>query len=449
MTSKVELVQESDKEAHDQTVIPVEPSSAEDIFDGGRAAWCTAIGGSLAVATTFGYANSFGVYQDLYTRSHTASASAISWIGSTQLFFLLVGALPGGKLLDMGYFRHTTLVGSVTYVFCLFMVSLCDPQKYYQLYLAQGLGMGIGSGLLYVPALAVQSHHWRARRAFAMGIVASGSSIGGLMFPIILNQLFKSSLGFEWGVRVSAFVVLAMLIGANLLMTPKKRFKNTSASDRPDIKGIMTDGPYLVTIVGMFFGNWGVFIPYFYLQLFAIVHGVNPTTAFYLVREHSCRVSEFKSSSTSKIAILNGAAIPGRILPNMLADYLGPFNTITPVLLACGVLIYGLIGINTVAGIVVFAILYGFMSGAALSLVAPGVAVLARHPSEIGIRFGLAFSLSGFGALVGSPVTGALLGSRFAWTNAIAFNGASMTVSFIFLIIVRQILVKRRGSQII
>lgn len=71
----------------------------------------------LTVATTFGYANSFGVYQDLYTRSHTASASAISWIGSTQLFFLLAMALPAGKLLDMGYFRTTTLVGSLIYVF--------------------------------------------------------------------------------------------------------------------------------------------------------------------------------------------------------------------------------------------------------------------------------------------------------------------------------------------
>jgi len=56
----------------------------------------------LNVATTFGYTNSFGVYQDLYTRSNTASASVVSWIGATQIFFLLAMALPGGKLLDMG-----------------------------------------------------------------------------------------------------------------------------------------------------------------------------------------------------------------------------------------------------------------------------------------------------------------------------------------------------------
>jgi len=57
------------------------------------------------------------VYQDLYTRSDTASASAMSWIGSTQIFSPLAMALPGRKLLDMGYFRITTLVGSLIYAF--------------------------------------------------------------------------------------------------------------------------------------------------------------------------------------------------------------------------------------------------------------------------------------------------------------------------------------------
>jgi len=44
--------------------------------------------------------------------------------------------------------------------------------KFYQLYLAQGLGMGIGAGLLYAPSIAVKAHYWRSRRSLAMGIVA-------------------------------------------------------------------------------------------------------------------------------------------------------------------------------------------------------------------------------------------------------------------------------------
>ena len=54
------------------------------------------------------------------------------------------------------------------------MLSLAHPDQYYQLFLSQGIGMGLGSGLIYIPCLAVQSHHWRTRRALALGIVFTG-----------------------------------------------------------------------------------------------------------------------------------------------------------------------------------------------------------------------------------------------------------------------------------
>lgn len=71
----------------------------------------------LATTVTFGYINAFGVYQDIYTRSGAASASKISWIGSTELFFLLAMGLPSGVLLDKGYFRVTMAFGSLLYIF--------------------------------------------------------------------------------------------------------------------------------------------------------------------------------------------------------------------------------------------------------------------------------------------------------------------------------------------
>jgi hypothetical protein len=49
-------------------------------------------------------------------------------------------------------------------------------KHYYQLFLYQGLGTGIGAGCLYVPALAIQAHHWRERRVLVMGIVVTGAS---------------------------------------------------------------------------------------------------------------------------------------------------------------------------------------------------------------------------------------------------------------------------------
>jgi len=75
----------------------------------------------------------------------------------------------------------------------------------------------------------------------------SGSSIGGVIFPIMLNRLFKSSAGFQWGVRASAFIVLGMLLFANLLMKPRPH-ASTTKSPKVDLRQIMTDVPYLITV---------------------------------------------------------------------------------------------------------------------------------------------------------------------------------------------------------
>jgi hypothetical protein len=71
----------------------------------------------MVLFVTYGYTTAFGVFQDYYTRSDGAmSASAVSWVGSTQLFLIDVFGLLGGWLLDKGYFRATNLVGSLIYV---------------------------------------------------------------------------------------------------------------------------------------------------------------------------------------------------------------------------------------------------------------------------------------------------------------------------------------------
>ena len=140
------------------------------------------------MATTFGYSNSFGVYQDLYTRSNTASASAISWIGATDFLHFCYGTSRRKTsrygLLSPHYYRWnhnlcffvsplSSTHSPPSHYPRMFMLSICHMDKFYQLYLAQGLGMGIGAGLLYAPSIAVQAHHWRSRRSLAMGIVAS------------------------------------------------------------------------------------------------------------------------------------------------------------------------------------------------------------------------------------------------------------------------------------
>ncbi|KIJ42187.1 hypothetical protein M422DRAFT_171278, partial [Sphaerobolus stellatus SS14] len=362
--------------------------------EGGVKAWCTVLGGWLALFATFGYIYSFGVYQDLYVRAGTSTSSNISWIGSVQLFFFVAMGLPAGALLDKGYFRITVFIGSLIYIFSLFMLSLAHVDKYYQLFLSQGVGMGIGSGLIYLPSVAVQAHHFRRHRALAIGIAITGkysgisstcannlllkqgSSVGGIVYPIMLNNLFHGSTGFAWGVRASAFLTLGILVLANLLMTDKPhRATPGTTVTKPSARDIYTDIPFmLTTVVGK--------------------------------KQKEGKMEQL--TQEFQLTIQNGASIFGRTIPNVLADKYGCINVIMVLVFSSSIIVFGLFGIHSVAGVAIFAALYGFFAGGALSLFAPVMTSFVRHPNELGLRLGIAYVFTSLGYLTGPPIIGAL-----------------------------------------
>ncbi|GJJ15388.1 hypothetical protein Clacol_009664 [Clathrus columnatus] len=316
-----------------------EPQLPSKPVEGGREAWLTTIGGCIALAGTFGYVSSFGVFQDYYTRHGTATSSDISWIGSVQLFLFIALGLPAGKLVDKGYFKHVLLAGSLIYLVSLFMLSLAHVDQYYQLFLSQGVGMGIGGGLVYLPSMAVQGHHWKTKRALIMGIVISGTSLGGIFYPIMLNQLLHDSVGFAWGVRASAFLTLGLLIIANLIMKdrlpPKKNEQQVKEREdtplsltpqRSPSYEVITDYPFLLMLTGTFLIILGLFFAYFYLQLFAALHNISAGLTFH------------------QLTIQNAASIPGRILPGLLGDKFGTLNIFIIASIATGLLVYSMFG---------------------------------------------------------------------------------------------------------
>ena len=54
-----------------------------------------------------------------------------------------------------------------------------------------------------------------AKRGAALGLVAAGSSLGGVIFPIMVVKLIPE-VGFGWAMRICAFLILALLVFANL-----------------------------------------------------------------------------------------------------------------------------------------------------------------------------------------------------------------------------------------
>ena len=93
-----------------------------------------------------------------------------------QGWLLIVVGVLSGPLFDLGYFRSMLYMGNFLIVFGIMMLSLCTT--YWQVFLAQGICMGLGAGLLYIPSLALVGIWFEKRRAMALGIVMSGIAVG-------------------------------------------------------------------------------------------------------------------------------------------------------------------------------------------------------------------------------------------------------------------------------
>ncbi len=145
------------------------------------------------------------------------------------------------------------------------MTSLC--KEFWQTVLAQALGVGIGIGILFLPALSILSQYFFRRRALAIGIAVSGSSIGGICLPIMLNNLIVSH-GFERAVQYTGYLLLGCLALACCLMHPRLP-PNKNAPPKPSPKEIFSNKPYSVLVAGLFATSWGLFFPIFYLQVSA------------------------------------------------------------------------------------------------------------------------------------------------------------------------------------
>jgi MFS transporter, MCT family, solute carrier family 16 (monocarboxylic acid transporters), member 10 len=208
----------------------------------------------LNIVFTGSYLYSFGVYQDYYVRIYLSnhSPSSIAWIGSLEVMFNLAMGLVSGKLFDEGYFHAVEIFSGSLFVFSLFMLSLAKPFQYYQIFLAQGVGMGLGIGLTFVPTVSITVHHFRHRRGLASGVALSGSSAGALVFPIMLNHLLPR-VGFGQAVRATAYLAMAMIIMGNLLMRtrlPPRSKRPPSSAPPPSIKSFFTDAPYMFAVAG-------------------------------------------------------------------------------------------------------------------------------------------------------------------------------------------------------
>lgn len=271
--------------------------------------------------------------------------------------------------------------------------------------------------MLFTPAMAAVGHYFRAKLGTAMGIVVTGSSLGGVIFPIALTRMIDNpALGFGWSVRINGFIVLFMLsiavvtIRARLPPRKGRQVLLPSAFKKPT---------YTLFVVAVFFILWGLFTPFFYITQYATEKGMSTNLASYL------------------ISMLNAASVFGRLLPGLVADKFGRFNILFLAAACTGILLFCWLAVKSSAAIIVFSVLYGFFSGAIVSLMSPCVAFLTPDPRNIGTYLGMAMAVISVAGLTGTPISGAMLSHYKSYTEAACFSGAVVLFGTFLLFIVK------------
>lgn len=86
-----------------------------------------------------------------------------------------------GKVFDNYGPRWLLLGGSIAHVFGLMMTSLAT--EYYQFVLAQGICSAFGASAIFYSAMSSVGTWFFRNRAASFGVMASGSSLGGVILP--------------------------------------------------------------------------------------------------------------------------------------------------------------------------------------------------------------------------------------------------------------------------
>jgi nitrate/nitrite transporter NarK len=159
------------------------------------------------------------------------------------------------------------------------MASLAS--QLYQFILSQAICSPIGASMVLYSSFNCVTTWFLKRRALAMGITASGSSLGGVLFPILVDRLIPN-IGFAWTMRTCAFVILTLLSVTNFTvrsrLPPHPKNVELSAFLQP-----LVDPPFLLTALAAFFYSMGMFIPITFLVTYGEHVGMSSKLAGYLV----------------------------------------------------------------------------------------------------------------------------------------------------------------------
>ncbi len=241
----------------------------------------------------FGSAYTFSAFVESLQRDFAASRGSVSLVFSLAGFLYFGLGMVSGPLADRWGSRRLSVIGMLLVGLGLGAASVARTLP--QVYLAYGLGIGLGVGCSYVPALGAVQRWFVKRRGTASGIAVSGIGVGTLVMPPLAAFLI-GALG--WRHAYLALGILAGVVGVGmaLLIESDPRDRGLAPDGDALESGVPTqpaagfsvrDAVKSRRFAGLYAAclacSFGVFVPFVHLIPFAVDHGVPQSSAVLLL----------------------------------------------------------------------------------------------------------------------------------------------------------------------
>ena len=351
-------------------------------------AWVVVWAAFTCLALIFGTAYSFAALFESFAAEFAAQRADIALVfGLSGLLYFTLG-IGGGMLADRFGPRVVCVAGMVCISAGLLATSLAQSMS--TVYLAYGVGLGVGIALVYTPSIGCVPPWFTRRRGLAAGIASAGIGAGTLVVPLLAAAAIA---WLQWrdALRVLALLVLLLGVSAAWLLrrAPAAAPGAGAAMRGASLREALHDRRFWwLYLVALSCGPT-MFIPFAHVSAAARDMGVADAQAVGLV------------------GVIGIGSLIGRFAIGALADRLGRTMTLVLMLASMGISYLLWFGAGGYTALLVFTLWFGLSYGGIVSLL-PALCMDMFGGRAVAGIIGSLYSGAALGNLLGPVVAGAV-----------------------------------------
>ena len=399
------------------------PTSAVEAIPDGGYGWTVVFACSVVTFMINGWSGSWGVLQTamLQTQPIQGSTTSLSFVGSLSIAMCVCLGLASVRLSRIIGARYSMLLG-VLMMGSGILASSFTVEHLGGLFVTAGVLFGVGGSITYTMSNSLPVQWFSSKLGTANGLVKLGGGLGATIMALVVQAL-TDKVGIPWTFRVLALVTLASGIPAALLVRERVPANNAPFIDLSLFKSM----PFCCVFLAGAVGTFALFVPPFFIPLFA----------------HSIGLSA--STGAGVVAAFNACTAIGRLGAGFACDRLGSTNMLLLTMALNAVSMFAIWPVSdTIGPLVLFAAINGIANGSFFVTMPTAIGRMIG-PGQAAAGMGMAITGWTGGYLMGSPIAGILIAATGAekahtvvpYRAAIFYAGGVALASATFVLLAR------------